>query len=355
MKPLLLSEVPIPDWWRTKVSDIEHDVLHRIREGEVSELARSAGGRVIYRVNYGQNEPQLRGTANFNSAIGSGSEDAYMRKSERRYPVLMILAGVHGHEVEGMIAARQLFMIMEQGCDLRGRSQESLRQKLQQLRITVFPLLNPDGRSRVPYDGWCGLPQDEMTKYGQGTRKDGSLYRWRPSKAVHPMQGDVDILGGYFDDHGVNLMHDEWYAPMSRTTPALLKVVAAEGPDLLLNLHSYQSDAGVLQTNYVPKKTSSEILRFTSDYVYPWIQHYGGRVNALPSINDDTGRESKMLPSFNLTSMCYHAGATLSCTFESAHGILENPHTYEQIHDLHLGLLEAAVDYLLEKRSHSSI
>ncbi len=344
-KPLLVSDIPVPAWWQTEYAQIESYIRQNVKQGEVRELAVSSGQRKIYSVTYGTAEQGLHGTANFNSALGSGSEAAYVNKAAREKPVLMFLAGVHGHEVEGMIAAQILMGIMETGKDLLQRDQSELRKQLEQFRMVIYPLLNPDGRIRVPYAGWVGLPGHEMTRYGQGTRKNGQSYTWRPSKAVHPMQGDVGILGGYFDDRGINLMHDEWYEPMSKATGPLLKQVAQEAPDLLLDMHSYEIDAGILETVYIPKTLKQEIVRYTQQYVYPRIQHYGIRTASLPPVYAE-GEEGAMHPPLNLTSMCYHAGATLPCVFESPHGLAENMHSYEQLHNLHLALIESAAAYL---------
>ncbi len=72
------------------------------------------------------------------------------------------------------------------------------------------------GVKRCPYDSFVGLPTEIMTKYGQGTRKDGSLYGWPGAKAVHPMKGDVKILGAYFNDDGINPMHDDCFSAHGR-------------------------------------------------------------------------------------------------------------------------------------------
>lgn len=78
-----------------------------------------------------------------------------------------------------------------------------------------------------------------MTKYGQGTRKDGSLYGWPGAKAVHPMRGDVGILGAYFNDDGINPMHDEFFAPMAEETKAIVQVARQEAPDITVSLHLF--------------------------------------------------------------------------------------------------------------------
>ena len=151
------NTVPIPSWWRSKESEIQDFLNQTVRRGQTVELARSPGGRPVRAVIYGKQDLSLRGTANHNSALGAGRSDAYWRRSQRRAPTLFILAGMHGHEVEGMIGALSVMRLMEEGVDLEGNAQPDLLEKLQATRLIVIPLANPDGRARVPYDGWGGI------------------------------------------------------------------------------------------------------------------------------------------------------------------------------------------------------
>ena len=91
-----------------------------------------------------------------------------------------------------------------------------------------------------------------MTKYGQGTHRDGSPWGWPGAKALHPMKGDVGILGAYFDDDGVNLMHDDFFLPASRATEAILRLARREAPDVAVSLRSHENPPVVLQTAFVP-------------------------------------------------------------------------------------------------------
>ncbi|MGB2822405.1 MAG: hypothetical protein WBF17_15575 [Phycisphaerae bacterium] len=345
---LLRSPTPVPRWWISRPDEVRSFLERTVRRGEMRLLATSPGGRGVHAVFYGRPEPHLRGKANWNSALAAGDPDAYYRRgpARRKRPVLVILAGVHGQEMEGMVAALSAISVMETGKDLTGRLQADLRGKLGRLRLIVIPLANPDGRARCPYDGWVALPTEEMTRFGQGTRRDGSLYGWPGCKAVHPMTGDVGILGAYFDDDGVNLMHDEWHAPMSGTTKALLGLVAGEGPDMLLNLHGHASPPAVLQTAYVPVATKRETSSF-AESCYAALD--AGQVphGRVPTAGMD-GLPGKVPPSFNLTSMFYHAGAALPMTFESPQGMKDarKPFDYPAILDLHHVLFGAAADWL---------
>jgi hypothetical protein len=348
---LMTSSVPIPDWWITDVDSIERELTERVAVGESTRLSVSPGGRHVYAAYYGMAEPEWKGTANFNSALGAKNPDAYYSRNNRTRPVLCIIGGIHGHEIEGMASALSVIRILESGLDLAGNPQPELATKLSRLRVIVIPLANPDGRARVPYRGWSGIPQDEMTRWGQGTRSNGELYRWQPCKAVHPMKGDVGILGGYFDDNGVNMMHDDWAEPMSETTKALLRLVAAEGPDCLINLHSYSSAPGVLPTAYVPDSQQRRIDAFASK-LYARLADRGHSHGKQPADLIGVGLASAEAP-LNLQSLLYHIGADLPILFESPHGVVSPtaaPFGYEAILDVHHQLFELAAEELLAGR-----
>ncbi len=342
----------VPQWWRTQEEDIQKYIDNNILLGSVKLLSISPGKRRVRAMYYGNADPELRGTANFNSALGSGKPEMYFRRGRgiRKRPVLVILAGVHGQEMEGMLAALSIINIMESGMDIEGKEQPQLHEKLKKLRLIVIPLANPDGRARVPHDGWVGLSSEEMTKYGQGTRKNGELYRWRGSMGVHPMQGDVGILGGYFDDAGVNLMHDEWYSPMSTTTKALLELVGEEGPDMLLNLHSCEHDPGICPERYIPvsaKVTLSHLVDKIAGAFHKAGLPYSENQESM--LGED-GPVGEIPPSFNLNSMFFHAGSNLCLTFESPHGIIENKNRYRYSDLLAINqlLISTVCDYLVE-------
>lgn len=349
-RELLVSPTAVPDWWQGRTEQIDELLRRRVRRGKVHALATSPGGRCVRGVSYGRAEPALRGRANWNSALGARTPEAFYRRGpgDRKRPVLVVLAGTHGQEIGGMVAAASLVRVMETGKDLAGQPRPALREKLARLRLIVIPLANPDGRARCPYDGWVALPTEEMTRWGQGTRRDGSLYGWPGCKAVHPMRGDVGILGAYFDDSGVNLMHDEWHDPMSATTAALLKLAADEGPDMLLNLHGHASPPAVLQAAYVPVAVKRRIAAFAEHY-YARCKAGGIRHARRPNLAAD-GPAGQVPPALNLTSMLYHAGVALPMTFESPQGLKDGraPFDYAAILELHHVLFEAAADFLCQ-------
>src|SRR5690554_2623360 len=216
------NNTDLPSFYKGKLSDIDEE-LKNVRKGEVKAIAISPGGLPVYAVYYGEKE-DLKSQANYNSALGARNPAYFARKDKNTKPVIYFLGPVHGQEAEGVVGLMNLIHLMETGKDHRGREWKNLKNKLDQCRVIIIPNGNPDGRRRVPYDSFVGLPVEIMTKYGQGTRLAGTSWGWPGSKSLHPMKGDVGILGGYYNDAGINIMHDDFFSPMTAETRAILDV-----------------------------------------------------------------------------------------------------------------------------------
>jgi hypothetical protein len=344
----------IPDYFKSRLSDIEAEV-EQLKTGKAKIVATSPGGLPVYVVFYGTKE-DFRSRANYNSAVAARNPVYYAAKGADSKPVVFFIGPVHGQEVENIAGLVNLIHVAETGKDYRGKDWSSLKSKLEQCRVIIIPCGNPDGRRRCPYDSFVGLPTRIMTKYGQGTRKDGSLYGWPGAKAVHPMQGDVKLLGAYFNDEGVNPMHDEFFSPMADETKAILDLARSESPDLTVSLHSHENKPRILPAHYVPW--------FLKERVQDLTRRLNDRYNAhgLPYIPEDwigdPGVEDKEFPprtSFNLISALHHVSGTMAFTFECSHGsVSENfPEplvSHSDILDIQLYLYEQMLDYLLENR-----
>lgn len=174
------------------------------------------------------------------------------------------------------------------------------------------------------------------------------------AKSVHPMQGDVGILGAYFNDEGINMMHDDWFSPMAAETKAILEIARSEAPDLTVSLHSHPQKSRILPSYYVPW------------YVKMHIDTLIRRVNeryataGLPSIPDDRislpAREDESYPprtSFNPISALRHVSGTMAFTFGCSHGTVgqaepEPQVSHSEILDIQLLLYQEMLDYALE-------
>lgn len=344
----------IPDFYKSKLSDIDEE-LQNLKIGKAKAVAISPGGRPVYAVYYGEKE-DFSSKANYNSAIAARNPAYFAQKDSHTKPVIFFIGPVHGQEVENIVGMVNLIHVAETGKDYRGRDWASLRSKIEKCRVIIIPCGNPDGRARCPYDSFVGLPSLIMTKYGQGTRKDGSFYAWPGAKAVHPMKGDVKILGAYFNDDGINPMHDDWFQPMADEVKAILDIARTEVPDLTVSLHSHEGPPRILPASYVPwfiKERVQEITRRLN-------QRY--KDAGLPYIPEERIGESRIedetfppRSSFNLIPALHHISGTMSFTFECCHGTIHESFpkllvTYSDIVDIQLNLYEEMLDYTLEKR-----
>ncbi len=339
----------LPEFWRSTLEDVDEEV-RGVRAGIVAVIAVSPGGRPVYVIRYGEQD-ELHSQANYNSAVAAGSPAWYARKDEATRPVVLFLGPVHGQEVEGIVGLVNLIHVAETGVDHRGRPWLELKRRLDRFRVLIVPSANPDGRARCPYDSFVGVPTPTMTKYGQGTRRDGSLYGWPGAKAVHPMKGDVGILGAYFNDNGVNPMHDDFFLPMADETRAILQLARDEAPDIACSLHSHESAPVVLQASYLPlfmKERIRDLSRRMKDRCSREGLPYGNVFE--PQVEDDRPGPTR---SFNLASALHHVSGAMAFTFECSHGSVSEESaslSHDEILDVQMLLYDEMLSYLLEQR-----
>ena len=344
----------IPAFYKSKLSDIDEE-LRNVRKGNYKAIAISPGGLPVYAVYYGEKE-NFNSQANYNSAVGARNPVYFAQKGRDTKPVVYFLGPVHGQESEGIVGLVNLIHIIETGEDYRGRDWTSLQKKLEQCRVIIVPCGNPDGRKRCPYDSFVGFHNDVQTKYGQGTRKDGSLWGWPMAKSLHPMKGNVGILGAYFNDDGINMMHDDFFAPLASETKALMDIARSEVPDMVVSLHSHKTPPRINPVAYQPWFMKERVLDLTRKLNRRY------RESDLPHFPDnqlkDVAAEDVSFPprtSFNLNSALHHVSGAMSFTFECCHGTVwdENPESfasYADILDIQLMLYDEMLDYLLENR-----
>ncbi|MCX5646308.1 MAG: M14 family zinc carboxypeptidase [Phycisphaerae bacterium] len=341
-----IPDHPLPDFWIGDVKGLASRFEH-LEQGRLTVLATTPGGRPIYMVTYGDRETVAH-KANFNSAIGGQDPAAYMDKAARKKPVILFLGPVHGHEVEGLTGLVNLVQIMETGKDLRGKSQEKLRQLGGQCRLLILPAGNPDGTARFEPRSLTGMGDDDLRFWGQGTWTDDTFCDWPQCKRQHPMVGDnVRFLGCYFNDRGINPMHDEFFAPMGPESAALLKVAREEGPDLAVSLHSHESKPAALRPAYVTTEIQQDIRSLAKE-CYALLSERQLPFGGLFEVRPEGGKNPD---SFNLTSALYHVCGAGSFTFECPHGIRGNCEvTLDQILDIQLSLYEAMLQHEIGKK-----
>ncbi|MDN3690418.1 M14 family zinc carboxypeptidase [Cyclobacterium jeungdonense] len=339
----------IPEFYKSRLSDIEAE-LELLQKGKVERIAYSAGGLPLYAIFYGEKE-DLNSQANYNSAVAARNPAFFAEKTSDTKPVVYFIGPVHGQEGEGISGLVNLLHIAETGSDYRGREWPELQAFFAEFRVIIVPSGNPDGRRRNPYDTFKGLPEEIMTKYGQGTQQDGTLWRWPGAKSLHPMKGDVGILGAYFNDNGINIMHDDFFDPMAAETKAIMQLAKEEAPDLSVSLHSCSCTPFVIQNSHAPLFMKKRIADFAQQLNQAFI---AGDLPHRPenwglSLEDDDP-EFPPRASFNLVSALHHASGTMSFTFESPHGTLEDGTSYEELLDIQLVLYREIFSYIRDNR-----
>ena len=346
-----LKPLRLPDWWIGDVEQLQQR-LEKLKEGSASVIARSAGGRPVWLVSFGQREPVER-LANFNSAVGAREPAAYADKAARRKPVILLIGPVHGHEVEGLTGLVNLIAIMETGRDLRDRDQLQLQRLARQCRLLIIPCGNPDGVARFEPRAAHGMTHDEFQFWGQGTWADGTIAYWPRSKRVHPFVGPlVGFMGCYFDQRGVNPMHDEFFDPMGKEAPAILRLAREEAPDLAVSLHSHEAAPALLRPAWVPVEVQQEVADLAARVAKLSAQRDLPHGPA-PSVQTQPPRETDYA-SFNLVSAVYHTSGATAFVFECPHGIAGPKAcqvTLEQILDIQLTLYQAMFEHALERKA----
>ena len=343
-----IPERELPGFWVGDLASLQSR-LAAVKRGEVEVIARSPGKRPLHCIRYGSLEP-VRQQANFNSAIGGRLPSAYLDKEARYRPVILFVGPVHGHEVEGLTGLANLIEVMETGKDLLGRDQQVLRELGERCRLLIIPAGNPDGIARLKPRALQSMDLDDLRFWGQGTWSDHTFCGWPESKQQHPMAGDnVGFLGCYFNDDGINPMHDEFFAPMSPEAPAILRVAQTEGPDLAVSLHSHGSQPALLRPAYLPGEVQQDIRSLAEAY-YELCD-----LRRLPrgSLFEPQMEGGANPAPFNLTSAVYHVSGASSFTFECPHGLAGAPACQVdlvQILDLQLSLYETMLRHELQKK-----
>ncbi len=338
----------LPAFWKSRLADVD-EAVRQVKKGQARVLVRSAGKRPVHLVTYGDRPPRAE-RANYNSACGGADPASYCRKDGTQKPVVFLLGPVHGGEMDGVVGLVNLLSITETGKDGRGRPWPRLAENLARCRVLLVPCGNPDGRARCPVDSWVGHELSEEEAADMGVCPDGTRYRWPEVKRIHPMRPPAyRRLGTYFNDDGVNLMHDEWFDPMAAETRAYLRLAREEAPDWIVSLHSHASNPSAEPTAYVPR-TVKEAIQQVADRVYRRYAEAGlPHRPAGPEPKEDGAAFPP--PAFNLCSALHHACGGVAFVHETCNGLKSPPYpqvTHEQILDLQLLLYDELFQFAVD-------
>ena len=334
----------LPDFWKNNLKDID-DIVASVKKGRVT-TTYSAGGRPVYLVEYGTANDYSYRTANFNSAAGAHDITCYADKSgEGVMPSVFIVGAMHGGEFEGTVGILNLISLIEKGVDLAGEPNPAFDGIEEKMHILLIPCANPDGRARVPVDSYKDMSKEEFRYYAQGTWKDGSLANWPHCKKVHPIKEASDFLGSYFDDNGINLMHDDFFNPWSETTKFIMDILDKYVPDVTCLLHGGScAKQLILGPTFVPYYYREEVhklmLRLSERCKRNGLDF---EERPLGVIEDDKSV-------FNAVSAYTAKCGTICFTYESNQGIGGESlcYTPDVIYKHHMLLFEECFEYAKE-------
>ena len=331
-----------PDFWKVDWDEV-NAFLDGLRRGQVWEIGRSQGGRPIRAVAYGEKEPIARRTT-YSSAIAAGHPEDFYDPKKRDRPVLVIICTIHGAEIEGTASCLNFAHLLETGADLRGRQWPQLRQLAEEMRVVLVPIAQPDGRIRSAVRNLIGGTVDDLYYYGQGMMRDGEILRWPECKRLQPIPLDeMEFLGGYYNDAGVNVQHDDFFAvAVAPETRALLDLIRDETPDGLMTLHSCGSGPFII----APENCISQACQFHQVQIAALVAERHRRDGLRPG----GGARTSPRGGFYLHTALHHTSGALPLLFEFPHGLEMKPFTFDEIVDVGLGLFEEVMRYGVARR-----
>jgi hypothetical protein len=322
-EPHTAQPAVIPSFWISSVADVNHYLSTSINSGKVVKIGSTAGGRPINAVVYGSPR-QGKGTTTFSGSLGYRDIKAYLGPDYNKR-VYMAMAAIHGAEFEGIVGIINLLSVIETGQDLRGQYWPELYDISHKLeRIILIPITNVDGRDRVPIRMQIqhGATSDFQEYLNTGARSDGNIIGWPECKEFIPLDfSTVQFPGGYPNDAGVNIQHDDFFGDRQPETTALLNIAAQERPDLIVNMHT-----GAPGNNYFTRTHRSfiePVLSSHFDQIYTRI-HTGLTQKGCQSTDDvslEADPSQQKMSTYNLDSaLNLHCGALTILIEAPCHG-----------------------------------
>lgn len=239
--PLAYLEPPkeIPDFWISEIDPVTEFLYTIVKKGKIEIIGKSVSGRPIRAVIYGTPRGE-KGTSTFSGSLGFGDISSYRGVDDKK--IYMSTAAVHGGEFEGIVGMINLISIIETGKDLRGKEWSEVNEVIKKLgRIILVPITNPDARARIPVrmlKNW-GTDNRALEYLNTGGNADGSITGWPEVKKDIPVDlSKPGFPGGYPNDNGINLRHDDFFRNPQPETKMLYDLTSRERPDLIIDMHT---------------------------------------------------------------------------------------------------------------------
>jgi len=145
-------------------------------------------------------------------------------------------------------------------------------------------------------------------------------------------------LGGYYNDAGVNIQHDDFFArQIAPETRALIDLIRDETPDCFMTLHSCGSGPFFSgPDNFIPQS-----CQYHQAQISALVADRHRRDGLRPGGGPKTGPRG----GFYLHTALHHTSGALPLLFEFPHGLAMKPFTFDEILDIGLSLFEEVMRY----------
>jgi hypothetical protein len=345
----------IPAFWITTEDGVAKFLNERLKRGSREIIGRTAGKREIRAVLYGKPR-QSEGTTTFSGSLGFRDVTAFIGPDHEKR-VYMAMAAVHGGEWEPIAGMVNLIAVLETGKDLRGKTWPGITEAAGKLdRIILIPIVNVDGRARIPLRMLADRGSDFFVQeyFNTGGWPNGKLIGWPQVKQFIPLDfSRTQFPGGYPNDAGVNIQHDDFFSTRRQPeTQALLDLTSRERPDLILNMHTGAAFIEPLRPFIEPSLIPAweqYFRRVRSRLAAMGLQH-----SSDPAIAGDPSKKS--LNRFNLdTALNLNSGALAFVVESPAHSFSTSKRdgkpyrqSLDELMDAQLTAHEEAMKFLVE-------
>ncbi len=345
-----------PVYWHGSV-ELVNEGLKSVKKGIVTALRPSAGKRPIYMVEYGKSTLPPRTANTVSSALGAADYSCYANKTGADYiPTVYIAGCIHGGEFEGTVAIMNLISLIETGVDLAGNKNDKLKSLAESVHLILMPMCNPDGRSHIPFDNFVGRTFYDLRYYNQGIWKNGELCDWPGCKRVHPIKDAVAYLGGYFNDDGINMMHDSFFGHAANETQNVLDVCSEYAPDVSVLCHGGTNSLPCMTRLSYSSGNAKRAMVDIANRISEKYEKVGlptrGISNQEEYLLSRKGEDAAMPASFNLISAMHHCCGEPCITFESNQGLVKENSTAlnnDEIYLSHTLMFEALFESSLAR------
>ena len=235
------------------------------------------------------------------------------------------------------MAALNFLNVVATGKDLRGKAWPRMAEAGRQLRIVIVPFLNIDGRQRFrEFRHFIGVHPDDYRLITDGCWKDGKTLGWPQSKLFHPVPlGRVDVLGSYYNDHGVNLVYDDAIGGTCQPeTRALVEFLRRERPDCVLCSHSDNGSLVQPASSFIPAHFRLRVVEIGA-LVGSRCRREGMKKSGIPTQTEPFSSQT-----FYQTDVIYHCCGTLPLLVEFPCGYQNLPNNPNEILDTGMFALE---------------